>query len=491
MPRTISSIRLMLLSVLVSAVALACAGAPAASKPPAWTLQTPSPDSTYTYFVGYSDAAAGQVAQATDAATASLISEIMRYIGVTISAESSATAKATVDSFQSDIVQTVKQSSTSRMVGFQVSEKFIANRKDAITVYILGRFETKALEAERKRIAAVFQEKIDAVAKPEADAKALLSMGDAVGAARKFIEAAAAASGSDIENSAIKFERNLNAAKNAVSRLSIEKLNDGLRAAPGAAFPEPFKAMVRAGGSPLSGVPVVISYQTKLPNGRLSSKNVAQTSGSDGIVSFTHPAPDFVGKAKLTVRLDLSAATEPLYGIPDKFRSMVAGLEDEIAAKRVVFEYSVLSAARSVPTAVFIVDTDQSGAAVVGTTSSAFLSTLAANGFNVSPAGMAPDAIVGKDDSAIASAARAALGSTVQRFAYGVTRVASVKDERGQKIVTVSAEVKVIDIASGRILYAASKQASAFASAESQAIESARRQLGQKTFGEDAAASLP
>ena len=483
---------LALLFAIVAALALSCAGAPAAgSKPPAWTLQTPSPDATYTYFVGYSDAPSGQVAQATDAATASLISEIMRYIGVTISAESSATAKATLDSFQADIVQTVKQSSTSRMSGFQVSEKFVATRKEGLTVYILGRFETKALESERKRIAAVFQEKIDAVAKPEAEAKNLLSSGDTIGAAKKFIEAAAAASGSDIDNSAIKFERNLNAAKNAVSSLALEKLNDNLQAAPGIAFVEPFKALVKSGGTPLSGVQVVVSYQTKLPNGRLTSKNISQMSGADGIVAFMHPAPDFVGKAKLTVRLDLSSATEPLYGIPDKFRSMVAGLEDEIAAKRIVFDYGVVSGARKIPTAVLIVDTDQAGAALVGTTSSAFLSTLASNGFSVTAAAMSPDSVVGKDDSSIAESAKAALGAKAQRFAYGVTRVTLIKDDRNQKIATVSADVKVVDLASGRILYSTSKQISAVASSETQAIESARRQLGQKTIGEDAAASLP
>lgn len=479
-------------ALAAAAVALAsCASAPAAAKAPVWTLQTPAPDAKYTYFVGYSDAGPGQAAQATDAATASLIAEIMRYIGVTITAESSATAKATLDSFQSDIIQTVKQSSTSRVVGFQATEKFQAVRKDGLTVYILGRYETAALEAERKRIAALFQEKIDAVARPEAEAKELLASGDAVGAVRKFIEAAAAASGTDIENAAIKFERNLSAAKNVVAGFAFERLNNNLRAAPGEPFSEPFKVLVKSGGRPVSAVPVTVSYQAKLPNGRMTTRNVPQSSGSDGVVSFAHPVPDFVGGAKLTVRLDLSSASERLFDIPDRFRAQVASLEDEIAAKRVTFDYSVVSAARSVPLAVLVVDLDASGSAVSASTSAALVSTLASNGFNVAPAALSADAVAGKDDRAVLDAARAALGSSAKRFAYGTTRVASVRDDRGQKIVAVSATVKVVELETGRVLYSAAKQASAVAQDAEQAAESARRQLGQKTIGEDLAASLP
>lgn len=474
-----------------AALITSCATGPSASKAPAWTMDTPAPDATYTYFVGYADGAPGAVAQTTDAATASMVAEIMRYIGVTITAESSATAKATLDSFQADIVQTVKQTSTSRMAGFTVAKKFTAQRKDGLTVFILGRFETKALEAERKRIAAVFQEKIDAVAKPEAEGKELLSAGDLIGAARKFIEAAVAASGSDIENSAIKFERNLNAAKEAVARLTFEKVNDKLQANPGAAFAEPFKAVARAGGRGVSGVPVTISYQTKLPNGRLSTRNVNQVSAGDGSISFTHPAPDFVGKATLTVRLDLSSAVEPLYAVPAKFKSMVAGLDDEISNKRVAFEYTVVSAARSIPTAVLIADVDQSGAATVGTTSSALLSALAGNGFNVTAASLPADSVAGKDDPSVLAAAKAALAGRSARFAYGTTRVVSVRADGTQKIATVSAEVKVVDLESGRVLYSAVKQASTVASSDAQAIEAARRQLGQKTIGDDMGASLP
>ena len=63
--------------------------------------------------------------------------------------------------------------------------------------------------------------------------------------------------------------------------------------------------------------------------------------------------------------------------------------------------------------------------------------------------------------------------------------------DRGQKIATASADVKVVELSSGRMLYSTVKQASAVASSEAEAVESARRTLAQKTVGEDLAASLP
>jgi hypothetical protein len=486
-------------TLLVLALVLAgCAGGPAAqadqnssTKPPAWTMETPGPSGGFTFFVGYADGPANGEVQATEAATASLIAEIMRYIGVTITAESSATARSTLDSFQADLVQTVKQTSANRVAGFQIAERYVQKKPNGVTVYILGKYNTKDLESEKKRIAAVFQEKIDAVAVPEAKGKELLAAGDVIGAVRQFIAAASAASGATIENAAIKFERNINNAREAVALIKLEKLNDRLQASPGAAFKEPFRARISSGGNPIPQAPIIVGYQSKLANGRMTTKTAKVLSGPDGVIDFNHPSPDFVGKATLTMRLDLSAEMEALYNAGDTFQSLVAGLEDAIADKRVSFEYTVVSQAKNIPMAVFIVDTDSAGNLSVGTTGSALLQTLSANGFKVSVAPMTADQIAGKDDAAILAAAKTALAGKAERFAYGVSRVVSVKDEKTQKIVTVAVEVKVVELASGRVLYSSVKQVPGLGSTEKDAMDAARRQLGQKTIGDDLAAALP
>ncbi|TCW60996.1 hypothetical protein [Treponema sp. J25] len=477
-------------------VVFSCASAPASSQsqvapPPAWTIETPAPRDGYTFFVGYADGPVNGEVQATEAATASLVAEIMRYIGVTVTAESTATARSTLDSFQAELVQTVKQSSTSRMSGFQVAERYVLKKPNGVTVYILGRYLTKDLEAEKRRIQAVFQEKIDAVAVPEREGQELLAAGDVIGAVRKFITAAVAASGANIDNAAIKLERNLNNAREALARLEVRKLNDRLETSSGGTFAEPFKAQVLVSGKPLAGVTVLVSYQGRQPNGRMVTRTQKLLSNERGEVLFDHPRPDFVGKAQLTMRLDLSAEMEALYGIPDKYQNLVASLEDAIAAKRVTFEYTVISRAKTVPTAVLIVDINQDGKGEIKSTNSALLQSLTGNGFRLSVAPLSAEQIMGSDDTAILSLARKTLTGKADRFIYGTTRIAGIRADGTQKIATVSAEVKVVELSTGALLYSTVKQASTVAGNDEAAVEAARRQLGQKLIGEDLMGSLP
>jgi len=140
-----------------------CVSSPKAqTKAPDWALATPGADGTYTYFVGYSSDPAGDAAKAAEGATANLLASIMNYIGVKITVDSSATAKASYDSYQAEIIQTVKTQSTNRLAGFLVKERHqIKDKKSGrITVYILASYLTKDLEAEKTRIQKLFQEQL-------------------------------------------------------------------------------------------------------------------------------------------------------------------------------------------------------------------------------------------------------------------------------------------------------------------------------------------
>jgi hypothetical protein len=470
-----------------------CASKPAA-KAPDWVYNTPSEDGTYTYFVGFSEDRSE--AQALDGATASIVAEIVRYMGVKVSAESTMTARSDLESLERSLEETVKQTSNARMAGFQLADRYVSRAKDgAVTVFILGKYATKDLEAEKNRIAAVFQEQLDAVSLPEGEGRSLLAQGDVIGATKKFIEAAAAAFGADIDNAEIKFERNINLAKNALGKLTIVKLNDNLQTAPGESFAEAFRARVESDGRQQAHVPVVVSYQYKMPNGRMGTRRVELLSDASGLLVFEHPKPDFVGKASLMMRLDLSSATEPLFRAPPKLQSLIAGLEDEIAGKRAQFDYQVLSGARTVPTAVFVVDLDAANRATSSTSNSALQQALSSNGFNLIPITMDVQTLLSGNDVSIPKAAKTLLGNRAKRLVWGISRVVKIADDTtvggAQKIATVSAEIKVADLESGQILYTVIKQAIAMGGSEAQAIEAARQQLAGKTIGSDLSSSLP
>ncbi|HTX73450.1 MAG TPA: hypothetical protein VMC79_11540 [Rectinemataceae bacterium] len=471
-----------------------CASVPAQQKAPAWTTTTPGPDGSNTYFVGYATDPGGNVAQATTAAANNLLSSIMQYIGVKVSVNTSATAKATLDSYSANITSTVTSSSTNQIAGFRIKDKYVYQDKKSkqVVVYVLASYATADLQKEKARIAALFQEKEDAVAKPESEGQALVSSGRYYDAVRKFVEAAAAASGSDIDNADIKMERNVNAARTALSKIHFLAADSVVvQASLSQPFPAPFKVKLLAGdGDTAPGVPgaaLKVSYQRKQGT-RLVSKTEDAVTGPDGTLSYTPPPPDFVGKAKLVVRLDFQSSIDLLDQLPGKYAPYRDSLEDELRGKFVELPYTVSSNARNYSMGLALVDVDENGGIVPGGVAQAgLMEALVKEKFNVKNAGLDPSLVLAMDDTAIRSAA----GSRFQRLAYGVARIESVRQDGTTFIVSAKASFKVVDLSTGDVLYSAEKVGNGLGSDQQSARRAAYRQLGLDALGKDLLATLP
>ena len=200
---------------------------PAAKVAPDWTLTTPAPDGTYTYFVSSSSDSAGDAALATEDAANALISQIVRYMGVEITVETSGVAKGTLDSYSAEVTNAVKQTGSGRVSGFTIKDRHEVRDGSLVTVYILAQYVTADLNKEKARIAAIFQEKIDAVAKPEKAGDEAASDGRLFDAVKSYVEAAVAASGSDVENADIKMERTMNKARAILGKMRSEERRVG------------------------------------------------------------------------------------------------------------------------------------------------------------------------------------------------------------------------------------------------------------------------
>jgi len=469
-----------------------CATVPAQQKAPAWTSTTPSPDATNTYFVGYASDPGGNSAQATTAAANNLLSSIMQYIGVKVSVSTSATAKATLDSYSADITSTVTSSSTNRIAGFSIKDKYVyQDRKTKqVIVYVLAAYATADLQKEKARIAALFQEKEDAVAKPESEGRALVDSGRYYDAVRKFVEAAVAASGSDIDNADIKMERNVNAARTALSKVRFDTMGSPVIAALlSQPFATPFKLRLVAGEGEGAGVPgaaLKVSYQRKQGNG-LASKTVDAVTGPDGTLSYSPPPPDFVGKGKLTVRIDFQSSIDLLDQIPDRFAAYRDSLEEELRSKFVELPYEVSSNSRTVSMGLALVDADENGNLVAGAaTQAGLLEALVKEKYNVKGAALDPALVLSMDDAAI----RAAAAGKFQRLAYGVARIDSVRQDGSTFIASAKASVKVVDLSSGAVLYSAEKVGTGLGGDQDSARQAAYRQLGLGALGRDILSSL-
>jgi hypothetical protein len=483
--------------VVVLTLGLAsCASVPAEGKAPEWIFATPKPDATNTFFVGSSSDQGGDVAAATNDAAANLMSSITQYIGVKLSSTTNAEAKATLDSYSATIKSTVASSSRNQVSGFSVKERFVQTDKKSkrVTVYVLAAYATSDLEKEKARILKVFAEREDAVAKPEAEGRSLEDGGRTYEAIRKYVEAAVAASGADIDNADIKMERNINNARNALSKLRFDaSASSGYKGVVGKDFEKPFTAKLVTGeGSAAPGVPgavVLFSYQRKSGT-RLVSKTESVMTDASGSISFTPPPPDFVGKAKFGLRLDFQSTLDLLDNLPEKNAASRDSLAEELRAKFVDLPYEVSSGARNASMAVAILDLDENGTAVAGARAQAgLIEALLREKFTVKGIAVPADALAAMDEAAVSAAVRA-LGK-FDRVAFGTASIASVRKDGSNYIATGKADVKVLDIASGRALYSAERGATGLGSDEQSARAAAYRELGLSAIGKDLLSNLP
>lgn len=474
----------------------ACASAPQYTQAPEWTLTTPEANATHTYFVASSSDSNGDTALATEDAAISLISQITRYMGVDISVATTGVAKGTLDSYQADVTSVVKQAGSSKVSGFSIKDRYVVREGSMVTVYVLAQYVTNDLNKEKARIAALFKEKVDAVAKPEAAGDAAVESGRHFDAIKNYIEAAVAASGSDIDNASIKLERNINKARTVLGMLRFIRIDAPLTASLGKDMPRPFQArLVYGEGDRALGIPgaeLYVSYQRRQSSGRLVSRTERVMSDEKGLVSFTPPPPDFVGKASLSFSLNLDSTRELLDKIPATYTALVEAASDDMARRTVSFDYVIASAARSIPTGVTIVDLGDNGKPVTTTVAQGGLfESLAKEKFKAGLAPLNPTMVAELDDAAVLKAAKAQYGSGLARLIYGVAKIESTVKDGTMWQASARMTVRCVEFSTGNILYSVDKTAIAVASDEATAKRSALLLVARDAVAKDLMANLP
>ncbi len=473
---------------------------PASSEPekkpvPEWVSTPPAGNAQSEFFVGSASDAAGDAAKAEEQAIYSLIAEITRYFGVKVTSETTSQAKASLNDFQAQVTQQVRQSGAARIAGFRVTDKFTDKQGSRVTVYLLAQYDRTELQKEKDRIAAVFQEQLDAVAVPERKGKELEGKGDLFGAAKAYLEAAAAASGSSIENAAVKFERNVNNAKGVVGKIGLVRLSGKIAGTVGEPLPAAFRLKVVNGqseGDPaVAGADIQVSYKEARSGGRLGVKTVNLKSDAKGVVEFAHPTPTFVGSETVVMMLDLSASLEPLAKAPKSFANLIAGLEDAVNSKRVNFEYSVVSRAKDVPTGIVVLDTDAAGNPTGSSNAAAgLLEALSGDGFKVRTLAFNATKLKSMSEADFVKSVSSSFGSQIERIIFGVIGVDEYEEGRGTIQVRVAGTVKAIDLKTGQTLYTKRLFKRSVGSNSEGTMNSAFRNVGLD-FGKDLSKNLP
>ncbi len=489
------------LIVAVLTLLLGCASSPSDSQDgggedmPGWVTNPPADTAEERYFVGAGSDSDGNEAAARQQAAADLVSSITRFLGVRVTSDTTVEAKDSLDQFTSSLSQTITEKSDARLSSFTIEDTYIEYRGNLVNVYVLGEYDKDALLEEKARLQALFEEQQEAVSGPELEGDRLASQKKYYDAAVQYLTAATAAYKSGIDNADIKYERNMTKAREVISKIELNKLNDDLTSNIKEPFSTPFRLLVTSqdlpGGEGIGGVPIKVVYKEIRSNGRARmAREVVATDGL-GKVEFTRPAPQFVGREQLSMELDFSATLEALEEVPDSLYPQLEAVEDLIADKEVKFSYTVVSKAREIPTAIMIADMDNGGTTLDKTeTASGVLEVLSKEGFSVGTLPVQTALLQGSDSQLIEQVSSQYEGR-YERVVFGTVSISDFREDGSRYMVKVSGNIKAADLETGEILYSSG---SMFKSALGQNLQSAMsaafKQFG-KMVGESLTMSLP
>ncbi len=478
--------KLMYSVLLVSAAVffVGCVSAPPVKESgkqlPDWVVTPPGDTADTVYFVGSGSAA--DDASARSAAASDLVSSVTRFLGVKVTSKTTVVAKDTLEKFSSTLDRTIHESSSAQLGDFKVVDTFSYKENGIVNVYLLGAYNKKALLKEKTRIGKVFAERQEAISGPEAEGAKLASAGSYYKAAVKYIEAAAAAAYSSVDNAQIKYERNMDKARTAVSKISLASVHDNVRVYISMPFTTAFQGRVTSDGKPLADVPVKIVYKAMRKNGRKTVRTAVVSSDSMGLVSFIRPPAVFVGTDTLSMTPDFSSVMEKLQDVPNKLYPAVESLDKMIQSKRIIFTYTVLSHAKEIPTGVLVIDEDSSGAFTGKVeTASGIMEALSVKNFILRSIPV-DSSLMGMDDGALIRFVRKKYGNSIDRLLFGTAGIVGFQEEKGMYTVKVSGDIKVVDLKTGSVLYSSGTRfKTAIGSNVNSAMSAAFKQFGKET----------
>jgi hypothetical protein len=478
-------------------VLFSCATGGGREAPPDWVLAPPLSDDQYELFYASASDPSGDVAAAEEAAGYSILAQVNQALGVDITVETSATAQASLESYEADLVQTVTQSGTGRITGFRIADRYVQESEAVgVTVHVLAQYEKGAFAEEQARRERIRREAIELFAGPERDGESSESSGDYLVAVEKYVQSAVAAAQSSLEEAPSVLQRTLQRAGRIMSSLALEPVSAPTQASLGSAPDEPFVArLVVVEGSrrtPVSGVPIDVAYETSGRTGRTTIRHERVLTDADGLAAFVHPDTDAAGQMSVSMRLEVDQINQLLSGIPREHNQLVSAIRDGMADQLARFRFNVVSRAREVPTIIAIIDVDSDGVVFSEQRgANSVVQSLSQNGFNVRMLGVDSATLDATRGPALLSLIRDETDGAVERAIYGsVVVVESSETSDGGYLAKVSAEVTAVELESGAVLYSASVIKSARGSSESRAISSAMSQAGE-LLGQELASNLP
>ena len=253
-----------------------------------------------------------------------------------------------------------------------------------------------------------------------------------------------------------RFRGLLSKAQGVVSQFTLSSTTASQTTLVGVPFSKPFDIKLVYGSSPdspvVAGVPLRFSYKTKV-NGRLAVTGVSQTTDAQGRAQFSLPTPDFAIQESVIVLVDVNPWVESLVTAPKEFRDSVGSFETIASDRKLQLPYSVESEAKKFPMVVALADFDEKGSVLRRQeTTTAVIAALQKAGFQTSTIPVNLTLLKSPNDNVILAAWKFQ-GKTTGRAVYGTVNLIAVTASGSQFSAEVTGTIKVVDLATSKLLY--------------------------------------
>jgi hypothetical protein len=463
----------------------ACAGTPR------WIHSPPADTASEVYFTGIGSDPSGDVGKAEDRAVASMVAEITKYIGVKITADTTVEARATVESYEAEIVERIREQSSALVSDFRVVDRHLEKARDgSIDVYLLGAYDAAALAAEKERFARLLAERVEALSGPEREGDALRAEGELYLAVVRYLESASAALDSNVDNADVSFERVIKKATDAVSQIELEPAGGPELARKGEPFADPFVVEVSGRGGPIRGAALTVIWTERKASGRVGTVSDVVRTSSDGTAAFQHPTPGTSGFGSVLFSLSFASQLDGLQTASGRQRELINGFERAAAEKTAEFRFEIIAQSQSIPTAVLVACVLDDGSPYpTDAASEGVQRVLASAGFTVVPIRGGADLAM-LDITPFLAAVRSRGLTAAERIAVGRAKLVDLRVEDGVYLARTECAISVTDVITEKVILTARATGIARGRSREDALEASFNLAGEQT-GKELAAQLP
>lgn len=304
---------------------------------PDWVLNVPTGDNRVEYFTA--SGTGNTAALAEENAKNNLINEIVRMLGVSIKTNATAALFGSSNNLEKTIEQEIKQSAHATIKNLKIKNRYIEKNDTGTTLYLLAEYGKDELQKEKMRLLNLAEERTNSVAIPAAAAAQFDFEEKYFAACYHYVQAASAAYIAQLENAGIKFEENINKAKQSLKKFKLTYTGDNFLSAESGKFLPPIRIHCFE-----AAVPVSVIYSIKPEQAASTQKIFTETieTGSSGVAEFILPVQETACSGTITFEVDVDGMRKMLKKTNNVFAEKTASeLKKNASQKNISINYKI------------------------------------------------------------------------------------------------------------------------------------------------------